>query len=100
MKNTKKILCVLFALVALTFVMAISAFAAEYEAGTYNELKTAMGKAADGDVIKITAGFVIPDVYVISKGVTIDFNGNTLETTNGYSGLNIKNAGCSLINGK
>jgi hypothetical protein len=98
MKNLKKIFGILFAMVALTFVMSISIFAAEYTAASGSELTNAYGSASDGDTIKLTANVSI-EYLKIEEAITLDLNDFTLTTTNGYSGLRLYN-NCSVINGK
>ena len=101
MKNTKKILCVLFALVALTFVMAISAFATEYKVSSVNDFKNAMKNAVDNDVIRFEADNLVfgsSDYFYVDKAITIDLNGKTITQKFGSGSMLIfRNGGASLV---
>lgn len=111
MRNAKKILLFALALVALTLVMSLSIFAATtHEVATKAELNAAYASAQDGDTILLTADITCKCFYnsgdcvngfmTITKAITLDLGGNTLELQNGWGGLRLKNSGCSVVNGK
>ena len=95
--NTKKILCILFALIALTLVMSLSILAEETtgavcEVSTKGEFDTAFNNSVDGDTIKLTADIDVgTTIYTVSKAITIDLNGKTLTTQSGWTNIQLKN---------
>jgi len=100
MTNTKKILCVLFALIALTLVMSLSIFAEEattgtvYEVANESEFSTALSKAVDGDTIRFTSEVTFgTTLYQITKAVTIDLNGFKITTNRTRNQFELNNAG-------
>ena len=123
MKNTKKILCLLFALIALTLVMSISVFAEEttsrvVEVSTAAELKTAIEcgqnnnitpKAPDGsvindgDTIRLMADIgydnKLTGLIYVKRNVTIDLNGHTLTTEGPRSVIMLMNGSITSSNG-
>ena len=105
MKNAKKILGILLALVALTLVMSLSIFAEEstgtvYEVDTKAKFDTAFNNSVDGDTIKLTADIDVgTSQYVIKKAITIDLNGCTFTTANNWTTLQLYNY-CSIVSNK
>ncbi len=111
--NAKKILCLLFALLALTLVLSVSIFAEEeteptvYEFNDINSFKAAINSAQAGDIIRMTANTTVTQLndtgaasatVPTNKAVIIDLNGFTLTTTGSYGGAYI-GGGASIING-
>ena len=68
----------------MTLVCSVMAFAAEVEVATYDELRSAVAAADNGDVIKITADMIgfyqssANSAVNIKKSITIDGQGHTL----------------------
>lgn len=52
-----------------------------YEAGTAEELKSALEKALNGNTVKLTANVVIAETLVIDKDIVLDLNGKTISNT-------------------
>jgi len=76
----------------------VEAVGGVYEVATKADLKDAIGKAADGETVKLTADIECDEVLAITKAITLDLGGFKLTTTNGWGGLQLKN-GCSVKNG-
>ena len=105
----KRLLSALLA-IAMIFTMMPTVFAIEddgtaptsskvFEVVDKAALDAAIAEAKDGDTIKLTADITSDSVLVIDKAITLDLGENTLTTTNGWGGLQLKN-GCSVKNGK
>ena len=113
MKNTKKLLILVLALIALTLAMSISIFAEEsteptvHEFSDINSFKSAINSAQAGDIIRMTANTTVQQLNdtgaasagaPTNKAVIIDLNGFTLTTTGSWGGAYI-GGGASIING-
>ena len=106
MKSTKKILLVLFAIVALTLVMSVTAFAATINVNDEASFKAALTNAVDGDTILVTDNFELHKNngwgtrYSVNKAITVDLNGFTITTYQNQGSISLDHPECALVSNK
>ena len=102
-KMKKKILSLLPALIfvlALVPAAAPSAQAANHDADSVRTLDNAIKNAKSGDTITLTADINYKgSLYIDSKDITIDLNGNTLKIKNEYVALYIEKSTFEIYGG-
>lgn len=61
----------------------------ETEVADFSTLKTTIGSARKGDIIKLTSDITITEKLEVKGGITLDLNGHTI-TTNSSNAFEIK----------
>ena len=77
----KKFLSIALALLMVCVMLPVVALAAEKTASTYEELKSAISTANDGDTIKLLADIDLSQTITVNKTITLNMNGKKLYNT-------------------
>ena len=77
----KKFLSIALALLMVCVMLPVVALAAEKTASTYEELKSAISTANDGDTIKLLADIDLSQTITVNKTITPNMNGKKLYNT-------------------
>ena len=77
----KKFLSIALALLMVCVMLPVVALAAEKTALTYEELKSAISTANDGDTIKLLADIDLSQTITVNKTITLNMNGKKLYNT-------------------
>ncbi len=93
-----KPLAAIFLATVLLFSGIPTAYAADFSAGTAEELTTALSNAVNGDTIRLTANINYNNqIAIMNKTITLDVQGFTLTVTSASgSGLYVQNGGVTL----
>ena len=76
-----------------------SAYPEIYEVATVSELTNAIANASSGDTVRMEEDLALGSSQLaITKDITLDLNGNTLNADNGWGIISLKN-GASIKNG-
>ena len=101
----KKFISVLILVAIMASFCTVSAFAegTVHSVSTLDELNTAIGNAAAGDTIKLTADIGTPSspvssIITINKAITLDGAGNTLTTNGPDRAIEVACAGVTIKN--
>ena len=81
----KKFLSIALALLMVCVMLPVVALAAEKTASTYEELKSAISTANDGDTIKLLADIDLSQTITVNKTITLNMNGKKLYNTSDLS---------------
>lgn len=105
----KKILSIALALLMVCVMLPVVALAAEKTASTYEELKSAISTANDGDTIKLLADIDLSQTITVNKTITLNMNGKKLYNTsdlwdnpttdNNWSLISVRGSGNLTITG-
>ncbi len=105
----KKFLSIALALLMVCVMLPIVALAAEKTASTYEELKSAISTANDGDTIKLLADIDLSQTITVNKTITLNMNGKKLYNTsdlwdkpttdNNWSLISVRGSGNLTITG-
>ena len=79
----KKFLSIALALLMVCVMLPVVALATEKTASTYEELKSAISTANDGDTIKLLADIDLSQTITVNKAITLNMNGKKLYNTVG-----------------
>ena len=106
MKNFRSIA---LALLMVCVMLPVVALAAEKTASTYEELKSAISTANDGDTIKLLADIDLSQTITVNKTITLNMNGKKLYNTsdlwdkpttdNNWSLISVRGSGNLTITG-
>lgn len=77
----KKFLSIALALLMVCVMLPVVVLAAEKTASTYEELKSAISTANDGDTIKLLADIDLSQTITVNKTITLNMNGKKLYNT-------------------
>lgn len=105
----KKFLSIALALLMVCVMLPVVAMAAEKTASTYEELKSAISTANDGDTIKLLADIDLSQTITVNKTITLNMNGKKLYNTsdlwdkpttdNNWSLISVRGSGNLTITG-
>ena len=105
----KKFLSIALALLMVCVMLPVVALAAEKTASTYEELKSAISTANDGDTIKLLADIDLSQTITVNKTITLNMNGKKLYNTsdlwdkpttdNNWSLISVRGSGNLTITG-
>ena len=105
----KKFLSIALALLMICVMLPVVALAAEKTASTYEELKSAISTANDGDTIKLLADIDLSQTITVNKTITLNMNGKKLYNTsdlwdkpttdNNWSLISVRGSGNLTITG-
>lgn len=105
----KKFLSIALALLMVCVMLPVVALAAEKTASTYEELKSAISTANDGDTIKLLADIDLSQTITVNKTITLNMNGKKLyntsdlwdnpKTDNNWSLISVRGSGNLTITG-
>ena len=105
----KKFLSIALALLMVCVMLPVVALAAEKTASTYEELKSAISTANDGDTIKLLADIDLSQTITVNKAITLNMNGKKLYNTsdlwdnpttdNNWSLISVRGSGNLTITG-
>ena len=104
----KKFLSIALALLMVCVMLPVVALAAEKTASTYEELKSAISTANDGDTIKLLADIDLSQTITVNKTITLNMNGKKLyntsdlwdnPTTDNWSLISVRGSGNLTITG-
>ena len=105
----KKFLSIALALLMVCIMLPVVALAAEKTASTYEELKSAISTANDGDTIKLLADIDLSQTITVNKTITLNMNGKKLYNTsdlwdnpttdNNWSLISVRGSGNLTITG-
>ena len=105
----KKFLSIALALLMVCVMLPVVALAAEKTASTYEELKSAISTANDGDTIKLLADIDLSQTITVNKTITLSMYGKKLYNTsdlwdkpttdNNWSLISVRGSGNLTITG-
>ena len=105
----KQFLSIALALLMVCVMLPVVALAAEKTASTYEELKSAISTANDGDTIKLLADIDLSQTITVNKTITLNMNGKKLYNTsdlwdkpttdNNWSLISVRGSGNLTITG-
>ena len=105
----KNFLSIALALLMVCVMLPVVALAAEKTASTYEELKSAISTANDGDTIKLLADIDLSQTITVNKTITLNMNGKKLYNTsdlwdnpttdNNWSLISVRGSGNLTITG-
>ena len=106
----KKFLSIALALLMVCVMLPVVALAAEKTALTYEELKSAISTANDGDTIKLLADIDLSQTITVNETITLNMNGKKLYNTsdlwdkptaeaNNWSLISVRGSGNLTITG-
>ena len=105
----KKFLSIALALLMVCVMLPVVALAAEKTASTYEDLKSAISTANDGDTIKLLADIDLSQTITVNKTITLNMNGKKLYNTsdlwdkpttdNNWSLISVRGSGNLTITG-